>query len=295
MHVFLASVGFGLVTASILAISAVGFTLQFGATNVFNLAYGDVMTAAMFVGYVVTQHHQNLWVALLCGSVFGGLASVLINRFLYAQFIRRGTRLFGMIIVSIGLSLIISNALQAIYGSSFYSLAISAGQSHNFGPFTFTTTQFVVIGIAVGAMLLVHLVLRHTRLGRAMRATATNPALARNCGVATDRVIDAVWFLSGLLCGAGGVTLAANTTSFDFGTGGQFLIPILAAAVLGGVGQPYGAMLGSLVIGVATETSAAVISPQNKELIAFGILILVLLIRPKGILSEIATQKEVVA
>jgi len=289
-----ASLGFGVITASILAIAAVGFTLQFGATNIFNLAYGDIMTLAAFVGYLVTEAHLGLWVALIAGGATGGVFSVLLNRFVYAPFIRRGTKLFGMIIVSIAVSLILSNGLQAIWGANFYSLNVSAGRTIKFGPFIFTTIQLLIIALAVGIMLAVHLMLRHTRLGRAMRATANNAALARNSGIRTDLVIDMVWLLSGILCGIGGVALVANITSFDFGTGGQFIVLILSAAVLGGVGEPYGAMIGALVIGLASEVSAAIISPEYKDLTAFMILVVVLLIRPQGILSEVAGQKEVV-
>jgi branched-subunit amino acid ABC-type transport system permease component len=294
VSVFWASVGFGLVTASILAIAAVGFTLQFGATNIFNLAYGDTMTGAAFVGYAVTRAHLGLWAAMLAGGAFGGIFSVLLNRAVYAPFIRRGTRLFGMIIVSIAVSLVLSNGMQAIYGANFYSLAIPPGRSLHFGPFIMTTVQIVIIGVAVAIMVAVHLLLRHTRLGRAIRATANNATLARNCGIRTDLVIDLVWLLSGILCGIGGVALVANVTSFDFGTGGQFIVLILTAAVLGGVGQPYGAMIGALVIGMASEVSAVIFSPEYKELTAFVILVVILLIRPQGILSEIAAQKEVV-
>lgn len=294
MSVFWSSLGFGVVTASILAIAAVGFTLQFGATNIFNLAYGDTMTAAAFVGYLATQAHLGLWAAMLAGGAFGGIFSVLLNRVVYAPFIRRGTRLFGMIIVSIAVSLILSNGLQAIWGANFYSLAIPPGRSLRFGPFIMTTVQLIIIAIAVAIMLAVHLLLRHTRLGRAMRATANNATLARSCGIRTDLVIDMVWLLSGILCGFGGVALVANITSFDFATGGQFIVLILTAAVLGGVGQPYGAMIGALVIGLATEVSAAIFSPEYKELTAFVILVVILLIRPLGILSEVAQQKEVV-
>jgi branched-subunit amino acid ABC-type transport system permease component len=295
VSVIWASLGFGVITASILAIAAVGFTLQFGATNIFNLAYGDTMTAAAFVAYFVTEAHLGLWVALLAGGVFGAIFSALLNRLVYAPFIRRGTRLFGMIIVSIAVSLILSNGMQAIFGANFYSLNIPAGKPHKLGPFIFTTVQIAIIGIAIAAMLGVYLLLRHTRLGRAMRATANDAALARSCGIRTDLVIDVVWLVSGFLCGIGGVALVANITSFNYGTGGQFIILILTAAVLGGVGQPYGAMVGALVIGVASEVSAAIISPEYKELVAFVILVIVLLIRPQGIFSEIAAQKEVVA
>jgi branched-subunit amino acid ABC-type transport system permease component len=289
------ALGFGLITASILAVAAVGFTLQFGATNILNLAYGDIMTASAFVAYIVTRSGVSVWVALVAGGIFGGLFSVALNRWLYTPFVRHGTKLFGMIIVTIAVSLILQNGLQAIFGASFFTVAPPRGHSFHLGGMIFTGAQLVIIGIATASMLGIHLLLRFTKLGKAMRATATDPDLARSCGVATDRVIDVAWLLSGALCGLAGVALAMNVTSFTSTTGGQFLIPVVAAAVLGGVGQPYGAMLGALVIGVAGEVAAALASPDYKQVIAFLILILVLLVRPQGILSEIATEKEVVA
>jgi branched-chain amino acid transport system permease protein/neutral amino acid transport system permease protein len=159
----------------------------------------------------------------------------------------------------------------------------------------FTASQLAIMGIAVAAMLAVHLVSTRTRLGRAMRATATNPGLARSCGVATDQVIDMAWLMSGALCGIAGVVLVLNTATFNEVTGSNFLVPIIAAAVLGGIGQPYGAMLGALTIGVAGEVAASVINPSYKDVVAFAILIVVLLVRPQGILSEVAQAKEVAA
>src|SRR5258708_9612855 len=133
------------------------------------------------------------------------------------------------------------------------SLAIPPGKALRPGPFVVTAIQIVIIGIAVVAMLGVHLLLRHTRLGQAMRATATNAALARNCGIRTDLVIDMVWLLSGILCGIGGVALVANITSFDFGTGGQFIILILPPPLLGGVGHPSRAIIGAPLHGYPTS------------------------------------------
>jgi branched-subunit amino acid ABC-type transport system permease component len=289
------ALGFGLITASVLAVASVGFSLQFGVTNILNLAYGDIMTAAAFIAYLITRAGLNVWVALVAGGIFGAVFSVFLNRGLYTPFIRRGTRLFGMIIVTIAVSLIMQNGLQAIFKATFFSLQVSRGRSYHFLGMIFTGAQLGIIAIAVIAMLLIHLLLRYTKLGKAMRATATDPDLARSCGIATDRVIDVAWALSGALCGIAGVALVMNITSFTSTTGGQFLIPIVAAAVLGGIGQPYGALLGALVIGIASELAAALISPDYKQVVAFIILIVVLLVRPQGILSEIATQKEVVA
>ncbi|HEY4852957.1 MAG TPA: branched-chain amino acid ABC transporter permease [Streptosporangiaceae bacterium] len=295
MSTLLPAIGFGLVTASILAVAGVGFTLQFGVTNILNLAYGEIMTAAAFVAYLVTSAGISVWLALVAGGAFGAVFSVLLNRALYTPFVRHGTRLFGMIIVTIAVSLIVQNSMLAIFGANFFSLSMARPASVHIAGMVFTTVQLAIIGVAVVAMLLIHLLLRYTKLGKAMRATATDPDLARNCGIATERVIDLAWAISGALCGLAGVILVMNLTAFTDTTGAQFLIPIIAVAVLGGIGQPYGAMLGALVIGIVSELAAAVISPDYKNVVAFVILVMVLLARPQGILSEIATRKEVAA
>jgi branched-subunit amino acid ABC-type transport system permease component len=289
------AIGFGIVAASILAVAGVGFTLQFGVTNILNLAYGDIMTAAAFVAYLVTSAGLSVWLALMTGAAFGSVFSVLLNRCIYTPFVRRGTRLFGMIIVTIAVSLIVQNGLLAIFGANFFSLKMPRPTSVHIAGMAFTTVQLAIIAIAAVAMLLIHLLLRYTKLGKAMRATAADPDLARNCGIATDRVIDLAWAISGALCGLAGVILVMNVTAFTDTTGAQFLIPIVAVAVLGGIGQPYGAMLGALVIGITTEVAAAIFSPQYKDVVAFVILVIVLLARPQGILSEVATRKEVAA
>ena len=295
MHTLIPAIGFGLVTASILAVAGVGFTLQFGVTNILNLAYGDIMTAAAFIAYLVTSAGVSVWLALVAGAAFGAVFSVLLNRALYTPFVRHGTRLFGMIIVTISVSLIVQNGLQAIFGASFFTLNMARPSPIHVAGMVFTTLQFAIIGIAVAAMLLIHLLLRYTKLGKAMRATAADPDLARNCGIATDRVIDLAWAISGALCGLAGVILVMNVTAFTDTTGAQFLIPIVAVAVLGGIGQPYGAMLGALVIGITSEVAAAIFNPEYKDVVAFVILVIVLLARPQGILSEVATRKEVAA
>jgi branched-subunit amino acid ABC-type transport system permease component len=289
------SLGFGLVTASILAVAAVGFTLQFGVTNILNLAYGDIMTASAFVGYEATTHGANIWIAVAACALFGAVASMLLNRLLYTPFVRHGTKLFGMIIVTIAVSLIIQNGLQAIWGSSFFSLKFSPGASHHVSSMVFTNSQLGLMGIAVVAMAVIYAMLRFTKLGKAMRATAADPVLARSCGIATDRVIDVAWLTSGALCGIAGIALAMNVTSFTSTTGGTFLIAIVAAAVLGGVGHPYGAMVGALTIGLSSEVAAGLFAPSYKQVVAFAVLVLVLLVRPQGIFSEVATQKEVAA
>ena len=291
----LTALGFGILTASILALAAVGFTVQFSVTNILNLAYGDVMTAAAFIAYVAAGWGFGGWWGLIAGGLFGAVFSVALNRAVYTPFIRRGASLFTMIIVTIAVSLIIQNMLQAIFGPGFFSLHVPAGASvHALGT-VLTVSQLIIVAIAVAAMLALHGLLRYTRLGKAMRATAADAELARNCGIRTGLVTDAAWLVSGLFCGMAGFTLMVDFGSFQSTTGGAFLVPIVAAAVLGGVGHPYGAMLGALVVGVASQMSATLINPAYSDVTAFVILIVVLLVRPQGIISEVATSKAVTA
>jgi branched-chain amino acid transport system permease protein/neutral amino acid transport system permease protein len=250
------------------------------------------MTLSAFIAYLIAQAGGDLAVTLLGGALFGALASALLNRGVYSPFIRRGTGLFGMIVVTISVSVVIENGLLSFIGPGFFSLPFQQGSSYRLGSLVFTGLEFVIIGLAAVSMVAIHLILSRTRIGKAMRATAADPVLARGCGVATARVIDIAWLLSGALCGLAGVTLVLNVATFDTGTGNGFLVPIIAAAVLGGVGQPYGAMIGALVVGVVSEISTVFIQPEYNTAVAFVILIVVLLFRPQGILSEIAETRE---
>jgi branched-subunit amino acid ABC-type transport system permease component len=134
-------------------------------------------------------------------------------------------------------------------------------------------------------MIGVHGMLRYTRLGKAMRATAANKSLARNCGIRTSRVITVTWALTGALCGLAGVVFAMDSGSFDATATDLFLILILAAVFLGGPGQAYGAMLGAVIIGLATEISAAYITADYKYVVAFVALLIMLGVRPTGLLG----------
>ncbi|MGH2444136.1 MAG: branched-chain amino acid ABC transporter permease, partial [Chloroflexota bacterium] len=263
--------------------------------NILNLAYGDLMIAAAFVAYFANSNGVNIWLCLILGGVFGAVASVLLNRLLFTPFIRRGTKLFGMVIVTLATGLVIQNILLAITGSEFVSYTVDAGRTLSAGSIVLTVSQLAIMAIAIVSMLSIHLLLTRTRLGRAMRATASNASLARSCGVNTTRIVDLVWLISGALSGIAGVTLGINTTSFDTSTGSAVFVVIIAAAVLGGIGDAYGSMLGALVIGLATEMSAVVISPAYKDAIAFIILVLVLLLRPGGIRTAFSGRREVAA
>jgi branched-subunit amino acid ABC-type transport system permease component len=286
VSLYVAAFGFGLVSTSVIALAAVGFTMQFGITNMINLAYGEVMIASAYVAYYIDRAGLSIWLAMIGGAVFGAVFSFLINRFIYAPFQRRGTAQLGMVIVSLAVSLMISNVMLPIVGYFSVSYRERFSSLFRLGPLALTVNQIAIIFLAVAVMLGIHALLRYTRLGKAMRATAANPTLARSCGIPTQRVIDIVWLVTGALCGLAGVVAALDSDSFTIASGAGFLITALAAAVLGGAGQPYGAMLGAVVIGMVTELSAAVWSPDYKEVVAFAILVLVMVLRPQGLLAK---------
>ena len=283
MSLFLASVGFGLITSAVLAIAAVGFTLQFAVTNVLNLAFAAIMTAGAFIAYWVNQRGVSVWVALAVAVAACAVLSVVLNLVVYAPFQRRGSSPITMVIVSLGMALIIEFGVQAIVGGVSVSYTMSQGRTFHLGGLILTTVQLIIIAISVAVMLAAHVLLRYTRLGKAMRATAANRTLARNCGIRASRVITVTWALTGGLCGLAGTVFAIDVGSFDPTSDDIFLILILAAVFLGGPGHAYGAMLGALVIGLATEVSAAYIQPDYKYVVAFVILLAMLAVRPTGL------------
>ena len=285
MSVLVESIGFGLVTAAVLALASVGFTLQFAVTNVLNLAYGGVMIVSAYAAYVLNNAGVNVWLAVLASIVTGAALSLFLNNVIYTPFQRKGTSPIAMVIVSLGMTLILVFGTQAIAGPTNVSYAMSQGATVKLGSIELTVVQLVIIALSLVVMVLVHALIRYTRLGKAMRATAANRNLARNCGIRTDRVVSVTWLITGALCGLAGATFAINSGTFGATSTDVFLVLILAAVFLGGPGEPYGAMLGALVIGIATEASAAVIVSDYKDVIAFLILLAMLAVRPNGLLG----------
>ena len=291
MSLFLASLGFGLVTSAVLAIAAVGFTMQFAVTDVLNLAYAAVMIASAYVAYAVNQAGANVWIGMLAATAAGAIASVGLNQFIYTPFQRKAGAARAsvtMVIVSLGMTLIIEFGVQAIVGGTNVSYSMSQGPTVKAGGLELTAVQFVIIGLSVVVMAGVHGLLRYTKLGKAMRATAANRSLARNCGIRTARVVTATWALTGALCGIAGTVFAIDNGSFGATSADLFLVVILAAVFLGGPGQAYGAMIGAVVIGLATEISAAYINPSYKDVVAFVVLLAMMAVRPAGLLGATA-------
>jgi branched-subunit amino acid ABC-type transport system permease component len=210
----------------------------------------------------------------------------LINLLILRPFTDRGTSPIMMLVVTLGLSLILQNIILAIFSEQFQNYNINTGTPLTLGPFLFTPLQLSIIALAIITMLGIHVLLRYTRLGKAMRAVSDSPELARVSGINTRLVVNAVWLLAGGLGGLSGVVLAFNVASFTPTVGFGFLFVIFASVILGGIGSPYGAIVGALVVGLATEMSATFISSEYKGAIALAILIIALLIRPQGIFAS---------
>ena len=278
------SLGFGLITASVLAIATVGITLQFGVTNYLNLAYGDLLTFGVYTAFVANQRFGlNIWIGLLAAVLLTSLLAWLINQLILRPFTDRSTSRVMMLVVTVGVSLVLQNVLLAFFGSQFQKYAIDTGTPLHLGPFLFTPLQLVIFGLAVVAMVAIQFLLHATLLGKAMRAVSDSSELARISGINTRRIVDVVWLIAGGLAGLSGVVLALNVVTFTPTLGFGFVI--FAAMILGGIGSPYGAMLGALVVGIAMEVSAVFLPSEYKTAIALVILILVLLLRPQGIFA----------
>jgi branched-subunit amino acid ABC-type transport system permease component len=289
MHQFWLSVGFGLVTASVIAVAAVGLSLQFGITNYINFAYGDFMALGAYLAWELNAGalHWNIWVAMIGGSLLVGVFAVLVNRAVLAPFARRFERVFYILIVTFALSLIILSLLNSIWGADVRRFNMTTETPLHIGPFLLSVDQLIVIGIGVSLMLALHLLLTTTRLGKSMRAMSDSTTLAMTSGIDTRLITTITWFLAGILAGLAGTVLAITESSITPSFGETFLFVIFAAVIVGGVGSIYGAIFGAVIIGLVTEISANFINAAYKLDTAFLVLILVLLFRPSGLFARV--------
>jgi branched-subunit amino acid ABC-type transport system permease component len=191
-----------------------------------------------------------------------------------------------VVIVSLGVDLVGTYVLQAIVGGGYFSYVLHQGKEFNIGGLLLSQLQLFIFAICAVILVLIHGLLKYTRMGKAMRATSANANLARNSGVKTQAVISMTWIISGALCGLAGTVFAMNTGVFEATSAQLYIVLLLAAMFLGGPGEPYGAMFGALTIGVATELSAGFFSPQYKLVIAFVILLGMLAFRPFGLFGS---------
>lgn len=280
----------GIQLGAVIAITSLGLSLIFGVTGLINFAHGEMVTfgavAAFFLnrpGGALNVH--LIWAALLA-VVLGAALGWAFERGLFGPLRRRRTGLIALLVISIGLSIMMRYAILAVYGGLSNPFRNYAAQSPmHLGPITTTPKNLVVTVISLVVLTLVGLLLTRTRLGTAIRAVADNRDLAESSGIDVERIILAVWIAGGGLAALGGV-LQGMTQSVTWDMGFKLLLLMFAAVILGGLGTAFGAMVGGLVVGVAVQVSTFWFSVELKQVFAFGLLILVLLVRPQGILGR---------
>lgn len=277
----------GLSFGLIIALAAVGLSLIFGTTGLVNFSHGEHVTWGAVVAWWMNRDHgiHLVWAALIAIGV--GLATgALVDRLLWKPLRTRGMSLIAMMIVSIGLSLAARSLIQLLFGGSvspYRDFHVQKGV--DVGPITAAPKDFAMIGVILLIIVAVASMLQFTRLGKAMRAVADNPDLAASSGIDVDRVILFVWAMGGALAAAGGVMLGIQQ-QVHFEMGFRLLLLMFAGITLGGLGTAYGALVGSVVVGVFIELSTTVVPTELKNVGALAILIIVLMFRPQGILGR---------
>lgn len=287
------SIGFGVVTAAIVAIGAMGFTLQFGVTNVLNISYGNILTVGAFAALIVENNHLGLGATIIVAPIAGAVVTFLLARTVFALFARRHAGAFELIMVSLASSLIIEYSIDAAAQGQTFTFTFPSGKTLYPGPFVFTTESLALIGVAIFVYALLMAALHMTRMGKALRALSIDPKLARACGVPMRRILNLTWLVSGALAGLAGLVYVTNSLTVSANAGLDFVVLVIAAALLGGAGSMTGAVIASLVVGVATEVVAAVGGSYYSQASGLGILAIVLIARPSSRTVAGTTRDEV--
>ena len=277
----------GLQFGLVIAMGAIGLSLIFGTTGLTNFAHGEFLTGGAFAAYIFNVTFGIHFIpATLMAIVVGAVFGALVNKGLWQPLGRRGTGLIAALVVSIGLSLVMRYLFLYFYGGSSRSYAQYATQQPiSIGPIEIPPRDLVIMALSVIVLTLVGLALIKTRLGKATRAIADNPSLAASSGIDVERVVNLVWILGTALAALGGVFLALSQ-QVSYLLGFQILLLLFAAVTLGGLGTAFGALVGSVVIGIFTQVSTLVIPAELQNVGALMVLILILVVRPQGILGR---------
>jgi branched-chain amino acid transport system permease protein len=297
MTTFLQQLVNGLSLGSIYALIALGYTMVYGVLRLINFAHGDVYMVGAYAGYYLSRRLQgkepSLISALLVmiGAMIAcAVLGLLIERLAYRP-VRRASRL-TLLISAIGVSLFLENAGQLVFGPDpkfFPSLAPHA--DFIVAGVRVTSEQLTVIGVSFLLMVLLRLFIQKTRTGKAMRAVSFNLDTAKLMGISTDGIIAITFALGSALAAAAGVLIGMQIPKIDPLMGIIYGLKAFVAAVLGGIGNVPGAVLGGLLIGTSEVMVVGYLSSTYRDAIAFGILILVLLLRPQGILGRVQREK----
>jgi branched-chain amino acid transport system permease protein len=285
----------GLVFSLLLAMAALGLSMIFGTTGLTNFAHGELITFGALIAYgvdalpgTITIGGTNVTIAvsIIVAAIASAAFGWVNDRALWRPLRRRGTGLIAMMVVSIGLSIFLRNVYQYLAGASTHQYSqFSSPLPYTIGPILVTPKDIFIIVFSTVILVMVVIALQRTKLGKATRAVADNTALSAATGINVDRVISVVWIVGGMLAGLSGVLLGM-TQGFDYQLGFKILLLVFAATVLGGLGTAWGAIVGAMVIGLFVEVSTLFIPAELKFVGALVVLIVVLLIRPQGLLGK---------
>ncbi|HZJ04179.1 MAG TPA: branched-chain amino acid ABC transporter permease [Nocardioidaceae bacterium] len=285
----------GIVFSVLLAMAALGLSMIFGTTGLTNFSHGELVTFGAIAAYTFDQLpgtvqigglNATVVIAMIVAFVISGAFGWANDAALWRPLRRRGTGVIAMMIVSIGLSIFLRNVYQYFSGAGSRNYSqYSATQPWEIGPILFTPKELIVTLVGVAMLLLATSLLRFTRLGKATRAVADNPALSAATGINVEKVIAVVWIGGAALAGLSGALLGL-TQGFDYQIGFKLLLLIFAAVVLGGLGTISGAIVGAFIIGLFTELSTLLVPAEFKFVGALLLLIAVLLVRPQGLLGK---------
>lgn len=283
----------GLTLGSTYALTAVGYTMVFGILELVNFSHGAVyMFGAFVVLMLMTALKLNFMLAFVIGAIITGLLGITIDKICLFPLRKKKAPKVASLISTIGVSIFIQNLVMLVWGSETknFPLVLNLG-SINIGSLKISYLQIIIMMIAVVLMAALTIIIRKTKIGKAMRATAQNMEAAKLMGVNVNFVISFTFFLGASLAAVAGVLVGMYYQSVDPMMGFMAGLKAFAAAVLGGIGVLPGAILGGLIIGVSEILAAGYIHAGFRDAIAFGILIAVLIIRPTGLLGKKVQKK----
>ncbi|MCG7286557.1 branched-chain amino acid ABC transporter permease [Cellulomonas sp. ACRRI] len=277
----------GLVFGVLLALASVGLSLIYGTTGLSNFAHGEQVTLGAIVAYVAVQSFGlPLLVAGVIAVLVGAASGWVQDAGIWHPLRKRRVGTTQQMIVTIGLSMALQYTYQFFFGGGALRIVTTTPTMVTLGPVRISATSLWSLLIAAVVLAGVAYFLLGTRVGRATRAVSDNPALAAASGITVDRIVRLVWILGAALAALGGVLMGLYLNATSWNMGGALLLLMFAAVTLGGLGQAFGALAGSIVIGLVVEMSNLVIPSDMRYAGALLILILVLLLRPQGILGR---------
>jgi neutral amino acid transport system permease protein len=272
----------GIAVGSIIALAAVGLTLTYGILRLSNFAHGDFLTLGAYLTWLINTIGINIWLSMILAAAGTVAAMLLSEKLLWSKMRSIRATSTTLIIISIGLALFLRNGIIFIWGGRNQNYNLPVTPALDILGLKVPQNQLLVLGLAVLAILALHYLLQNTKIGKAMRAVADDLDLAKVSGINVDRVIFWTWVIAGTLTSLGG-SMYGLITAVRPNMGWFLILPLFASVILGGIGNPYGAIAAALIIGIIQEISTPWLGSQYKQGVALLIMILVLLIRPKGL------------